>query len=279
MTETMLPLPWGTRRQRRMALFSVVALVASYLFYARETTPSGSTVGGLIYGTIGFVAILVLMLLGIRRRRYASRFGTLQGWVTAHIYLGLLTALVIPLHAGFRFGWDVHTLAYALLVIVVASGIVGVGLYRIVPAKLTAYEAGVFSAKLESEVNRVASEMQMVANGKSRLFQRVAREELDRGQNTTSHGWRLLFQTFNPGARLSERARDLKKLHHTVPAGERQDFSKLSELIIQKTELESQLAGRMRFKNLLEVWLYVHVPASIALLVAVGVHLWVVLFY
>jgi hypothetical protein len=48
---------------------------------------------------------------------------------------------------------------------------------------------------------------------------------------------------------------------------------------MQKTELESQLAGRMRLRNLLEVWLYVHVPASVALLVAVGVHVWIVLFY
>jgi hypothetical protein len=35
----------------------------------------------------------------------------------------------------------------------------------------------------------------------------------------------------------------------------------------------------MRLKNALQAWLYVHVPVSIAMLAAVGVHLLVVLYY
>ena len=41
------------------------------------------------------VILLILWLLwyGVRKRRYASTSGTVQGWLSAHVYLG--TALVV----------------------------------------------------------------------------------------------------------------------------------------------------------------------------------------
>ncbi len=44
----------------------------------------------------------------------------------------------MTLHAGFQFGWNVHTLAYALMCLVVASGVVGTVLYLRYPAQMSA---------------------------------------------------------------------------------------------------------------------------------------------
>jgi hypothetical protein len=272
-------LTYGGRRYLVLGALAGAALLGSYFYYIQETTPTGGTVGGLIYGAVGLAAILALMFLGVRKRWYASRLGTVRGWTSAHVYLGLLTLLIIPMHAGFHFGWDVHTLAFALLVLVVLSGLVGVGLYLIVPPKLTRYEGGMLPDKIESEINRLLSEMRPLAGNKSGLFQRLYLEELRRSRAMKPQGWRLLVQHRNPAAVLAVRTRELNKALPQVPSADHEDFSQFCCLVLQKTELENHLAGQMRLKNALEAWLYVHVPASIALVVAVAVHLLVVLYY
>ena len=47
---------------------------------------------------------------------------SLKAWVSAHVYLGLSLIVIATLHTGFQFGWNVHTLAYALMMLVILSG-------------------------------------------------------------------------------------------------------------------------------------------------------------
>lgn len=272
-------LTYGNKRYLWSTVTGTAVLLVSYVYYARNTIPSGSTVWGLVYGWIGFAAILVLMFLGIRKRWYSSRCGTLEGWTSAHIYLGLLTLLIIPMHAGFQFGWDVHTLAYVLLVVVVLSGIVGVLIYMTVPLILTTHESGMLPERLEAEINRILKEMKQLAADKPGVFQYLYQEEARRCRELKSQGWRILLTRVDPAAILAQRMRDLHNLLADIPAVQQEGFSKFSSLVLQKTELEAYLAGQMRLKNGLQSWLYVHLPISIAMMAAVGVHLLVVLYY
>ncbi len=277
MQETLLT--YASKRYLWGGVIGAVALLLSYLYYARTMTPSGGTVWGLVYGWIGLIAILVLMFLGIRKRWYSSRFGTLEGWTSAHVYLGLLTLLIIPLHAGFQFGWDVHTLAYVLLVVVVLSGIVGIFVYLTVPVKLTLHESGMLPDKIEAAINHILKEMKQLAADKPSVFQSLYEEEVRRCRELKHQGWRILFTRVDSGAILAQQIHDLHNLFADIPTAEQDDFSKFTSLILQKTQLEGYLASQMRLKNGLQSWLYVHVPASIAMVAAVGVHLLVVLYY
>jgi len=272
-------LVYGGKRYLFMAALTGAALVGSYVLYARDTTPSGGTLPGLVYGALGLAAILILLFLGIRKRSYASHLGTVKGWVSAHIYLGLLTLMMIPMHAGFHFGWDVHTLAFVLLVVVVLSGLFGLALYLTVPPKLTGYEGEMLPDKIESELNRIVSAMKPLAAGKTGLFQRLYFEEIGRAVATTPQGWRMLLTGRKPFLALAARTQELNRILPQLPGSEHEAFTQFSALVLQRTEMESRLAGQMRLKNALQAWLYVHVPASIALLVAVGVHLLVVFYY
>src|SRR5690606_30797663 len=83
---------------------------------------NGGTWQGYTLGTIGALLIGWLLWLGVRKRRYAKGSGTVQGWVSAHVYLGSALLVVATLHAGFQLGWNIHSLAYLLMVAVILSG-------------------------------------------------------------------------------------------------------------------------------------------------------------
>jgi NhaP-type Na+/H+ or K+/H+ antiporter len=68
--------------------------------------------------SIGAVMIVWLSLLGIRKRVIGPKPFSLKGWTSAHVYLGLALIVVGTLDTGFQLGWIVHTLAWALMMIV-----------------------------------------------------------------------------------------------------------------------------------------------------------------
>ena len=65
----------------------------------------------------------------------------MQGWTSAHVYLGLAVWVLATLHCGLQFGWNIHTLAWALMTAVIASGIVGLYVYINYPVALSANRA------------------------------------------------------------------------------------------------------------------------------------------
>lgn len=257
---------------------TAVGLVIHYVSYQSRTVAYGGSIEGLLYGVAGTGLIAVLMFLGIRRRSYASSMGTLQGWVSAHVYLGLLTLLLIPLHAGFRFGWDVHTLAFVLLAVVVLSGVLGLFLYRTIPGRLTRYEAGQQADTIDPEIARLLSDMRALMKNKSDALVQIYKAELATSQSRDSKGWSLLLKG-QGGDLLAERSADLAKKVSTIPPSDQATFQVLSQLLLKKTQLEVNLLHQMQLRNVLQAWLYVHVPVSIAMVFAVGVHLIAVFLY
>ncbi len=108
---------------------------AAYLWREPPVEPPGGTWLGYTLGTIGALLILWLLWFGVRKRSYRSNAGTVQGWLSAHVYLGTALVVVATLHTGFELGWNVHTLAYVLMLLVVASGFYGVFVYLRVPGR------------------------------------------------------------------------------------------------------------------------------------------------
>src|SRR5437762_976014 len=109
-----------------------------YVYYAREAMrnggkPSGSTLTGLVYGTVGFGLMLFCGLLGVRRKVRTWRLGRAQAWLKAHIWLGLLAFPIVLFHSGLLFGNRLTLWLMILFVIVLVSGIVGVFLQNVIP--------------------------------------------------------------------------------------------------------------------------------------------------
>jgi hypothetical protein len=99
--------------------------------------PRGGSFMGLFFGALGTGVIGFECLLGLRKKYPASRLGKVKTWVRGHVWLGLLSFLLILLHSGFRWG---HGLAGALMWLfaaILASGIFGVALQNYIPRRMS----------------------------------------------------------------------------------------------------------------------------------------------
>jgi hypothetical protein len=99
--------------------------------------PGGGSPPGFAYGVLGGAIIVFEMLLWPRKSLWRGwRLGRTKLWMTAHIWLGLLTLPLLMLHGGFHFDPRTSTLAAVLmwlLTIVVGSGVFGLAVQNIVP--------------------------------------------------------------------------------------------------------------------------------------------------
>ena len=117
------------------------AAVAGYVVYGFSSgswnQPGGGSPPGFAYGVLGGGIILFEMLLWPRKSLWRGfRLGRTKLWMTAHIWLGLLSIPLLLLHGGFHFRLSTSTLAAVLmwlLVLVVGSGVLGLILQNILP--------------------------------------------------------------------------------------------------------------------------------------------------
>lgn len=267
------------RRWRRWAWWMLFLLIGSYFWYATNQYPHGGTLAGLIYGTLGLVIILILMFYGIRKRAYRSRLGSVQTWLHLHIYLGLLVLLIILLHSGFRFHDKIAISALVLLALAVLSGLVGAILYTTVPPLLTDAESNLTAREMSDQINQLSQSMARQASGKSQVFQRIYRRLARAEQPGIFAGWRLTLGSY--ASKRSERKANSSAQSSLgqVPADEQPDLNQLFVLARQMKEVNDRMIIQQRYQNLLIAWLYLHLPLSFAMMVAVGAHITAFLYY
>lgn len=286
-------LVYGRRRYLILCGAIVALAMVIYWFHDPEGPPNGGTWLGYAYGGLGAALILYLLYFGIRKRSYSSRLGTVQGWLSAHVYLGLALVVIVTLHTGLQFGMNVHTLAYVLMMAVVASGVYGVFAYRKYPSILSDSGDGVGREALLSQVNELDRRARMVASNLPNEYAELVGSAISR---TVLGGaaWAML------------RGRDLSRVvlprggGHSVVSNADQDavldwlaeqqsmstdadraaaIAELSTLFRNKRRLLQGLRRNIKTQAMLEVWLFLHVPLSFALLAALLVHVLTVFIY
>jgi hypothetical protein len=130
------------RRQSRWALGTAsgaVAALGAYIAYVL-VAPNGASGGsfmGLLFASLGSGIIVFECLLGLRKKYPASPLGRVKTWLSAHVWLGLLSFLLILMHSGFRWGHGLAALLMWLFAAILASGIFGVALQNYIPRRMT----------------------------------------------------------------------------------------------------------------------------------------------
>ena len=262
---------------RRIFLVLLIAVVGVYFYNSGREFPHGGSTLGLAYGTIGYALILLLAFFGIRKRWYRSRFGTLEQWLQSHIYLGILALVILLFHTGGRFKDKVAVATLILVGIVVFSGIVGAVLYVTIPRLLTEVESELTVAEISDQLNQLARQMARIASGHSEPFQRIYNQLIGESLPGWLGGWGLLISRL--ARKKGKVASELPQMLALVPKNEEAELRQMLVVSRQRKELLIRMLFQQRYKNILEAWLYIHVPFTIALLVFALVHIAAAFFY
>jgi hypothetical protein len=263
---------------RRIFIVLLAATVAAFVWsLKRESFAHGGSLIGLIFGTAGYLLILLLAYYGIRKRSYRSTFGTMEQWLQSHIYLGILVLVLLVLHTGGRFNDMVAVTTLILVAVVILSGIAGAIFFVTVPRLLTEVESNLTVDEISTQLNQLARNMARLANGRSPAFVRIYEGLMAESSPGWLAGWRLLFSRMRRGPQQS--TADWSKLLALVGKEEQEQLRQMLVFSRQRKELLIRLMYQQRYKNILEFWLYIHVPVTIAVIVFGTVHVVAVFYY
>lgn len=101
--------------------------------------PGGGSFPGLVLGSLAAAILVFELAIVLKKTRWlrTARWAlSAQTWMKAHIWLGLLTAPLVVLHSGGRFGGVLTTLLVAVFASVIASGLWGLALQNVLPRLL-----------------------------------------------------------------------------------------------------------------------------------------------
>jgi hypothetical protein len=253
--------------------------------------PKGDTWQGYVLGSIGALLIIWLTLLGMRKRRYSSKLGSVQGWSSAHVYLGIAVVFVATLHCAFRFHLNVHTLAYALMCAVVASGVLGIFIYSYFPRQLSENRQGGARAELFAELLELNKRGREIAgkcdpNINSAVKTSIERTAIGGGAFAQLFGrdrsWFIRADHEASGGKTNlignaDQQPVIDYVADRVPRTEkRTEAANLQALVLvlcQRQKTLRRIRRDVQLQALLNIWLYLHVPLTLALIAALIVHI------
>ena len=280
----------------RYFYISVVLLVICFAIYLTQggTQPAnGGTWQGYVLGTLGAVLIVWLTALGVRKRSYRSSMGSMQGWASAHVYLGGALLIIATLHCAVQFGWNVHTLAYALMVLVILSGFYGLYVYLRYPGMGAQNRSNRSREELFTELGGLNESVRGIIRSCDADVQRVVDSAVDRTQIGGGVLSQLLIvdysQMLQGGDAASkpisnkDQAAVIDFVADRIPRGLKKDESanlqQLLSMLCRRQTLLRKIRKDIRLQGWLKVWLFVHVPLTIALLFALSIHIVSVFIY
>ena len=293
------------------SLVGMVVATAVYIPYSRSSAqgPSGGSVVGLIYGSVGSAFMLFAGLLGARKKVPIWRVGRAQAWMRGHLWLGTLSFPIILFHAGFHFGVGLTKALMWMFVVVFTSGIVGAVLQHFMPRFTTEripmetiYEqiervrsqlvdeaqhlVDDATATLTGGVSHATEQQRAAAASAGTMGGLTVASGLDVNEEASAELHEFFRRDMRPfleqaGARglsLADRSRSrgiFQQLRALLPPTLHPMVDDLENICEEKRELDQQ----SRYHKVLHGWLLVHIPLSYALLLLGAVHAVIALRY
>lgn len=249
-------------------------LILTYLFATKDSLVAARSTFGLFSGILAMIITLSLSFYRVRKKIYTIKLGSLHGWYQAHIYLGLLTLLLLLLHTGMRVEGLVNTVFYIFFVLVILSGLLGALIYSVTPLSLAKYGRELLlNEEVDEMFAKYLADADRVVESSTDEFKKVYEGRLRPLFNSRRALWKNLF--------LEERQviEDVNKtfyeMRRLVPDESIYNMDLLNSLYVERARLvftQSKVQA-MRW------WLNVHVPLVAGMLTISLFHIFSILYY
>jgi len=264
-------------RYFKLALLISLLSAAAYAVYRPAQGAFGGSWVGYTLGSLGALLIVLLLWFGVRKRRYRSSLGQVQGWLSAHVYLGTSLVVIVTLHTGFEVGLNVHTLAYVLMLMVIASGMIGAYAYTRYPSLITDNLRDDTLESLMLGMTDLDRQARAAALG---LSDDINAAVMRAAQHTRLGGsaWRQLAGRDRRCA-TTQAVLVVERASSKLPLAQQAAGQLVYSLLLRKVELLRRARRDIALRAWQQLWLYLHVPLSIALLAALIAHVVAVFAY
>ncbi|MFL0804637.1 MAG: hypothetical protein K6L81_13030 [Agarilytica sp.] len=290
-------LEYKGKRYLYISILLTLLCVGIYASQSNMHPANGGTWQGYTLGGIATALIVWLLALGIRKRQYSSRLAATSGWVSAHVYLGAALLIIATLHCAAQFGINIHTLAYLLMSIVILSGFFGLYAYMRYPKIAAENRLEKSRSALFHELSELNTSVRNISKKCDGEIQRIIESALER----TSIGGSVISQLFaldfsqlvkydekngqSASTLVANHDQQLvidliaEKLPRARKQGQPAILQQILSILCRRQALLRRIRKDIQLQSLMKVWLLFHIPLSVALFFALGIHILSVFYY
>ncbi len=283
-----------------MLLTVCATALATTLYVAYANTaphgPQGGSWQGMLFGVIGSALMIFAGLLAGRKKVPRWRIGTARFWLKAHLWLGLLSVPMILFHAGFRWGGLLEQLLLGVFAVVILSGLVGVAFQQYLPRhiKETASREAMFEQIPHVCTVLRATADERVAAACGTLFPPDQDGALADGADSGAAAKLSELESLrafyvdvvrpylafdstldSPLVNPSRAESIFSQARQSIAADDRGVLRQLAAMCDERRALAKQA----RLHHWLHLWLFVHIPLSLSLLILGVAHAIMSVYY
>lgn len=214
----------------------------------------------------------------LRKKSAALSVGPAESWLSAHIFIGYFVIAAFLSHISFSTpDFLLEWILWLLFLLVATSGVVGAYLTWAIPTKLERRTEPIAFERIPAFQSMLAKQAGALAIDSVNHAGSMAISELYSGQlHAFFHQPRNLFSHLRGSKRPLRRLCDeIDSVDQYVDESGRKLLSEIREFVIEKDALDSHYAHQ----GALQIWLFIHIPATYCMIVFTLLHVAAVYAY
>jgi hypothetical protein len=261
-------------RELYLALLTALVIGVAYVSIAQGGVPRSSGVLGHGFGIAGFALMLgAEVLYSWRKQKRGGRWGRLNTWLQAHIYLGLVGPFLVLLHSA----WKLNGLAGAtmlLTVLMVVTGFLCSYIYTAVPR--TSDGAELALREVENNIAATTAQLQHWAAGQSKAVAAKVEHLTDLAGAASEAG---TIGVLGRSLLHWRYQRLIRKELRRMGAVNHQQLRELANLLDRRYRLTVQAHTLVTARKLLGQSRIIHIVLGVVLFALAFVHIGAALYY
>jgi hypothetical protein len=264
----MRPLTFKNRRRISLGVTALLVALVWLIAWIQEARLAHASV---FTGSTVLGSLVLLALLGVRRRIPVLHLGSVSTWTQIHIYTGLFAAGVYVIHVPAIIAGGVFECGLSIMFVLVSiSGVYGVYASRTLPRRLTAVGESY-------RFDRVDWHRSQIARSAEELLEELKEQSGVHVLGRFYHSFLAPFFHSRPtmayvlapnGVRRQRLISGLTELDRYLEADSRSTAGRLAALVRRRDDLDYQFALQLRLRT----WLVVHSVFSVILIVGAALH-------